>query len=139
LLETDADCDLRSCTNESVAMDQVLLSGADLNRNDVAGDLGCERYFAGVLYGAVLGHEDAATAGDAPDDAEKASASAHLCVRGHLDGCAHPGELAALRENALVGIELHVEHGHGGALNPRLHGDLLSRTVYPVGAEFPRI
>ena len=55
--------------------------------------------------GPVLGHEEAAAAGHALDDAEEAAAAAHLRVGGHLDRGGHPGELAALGEDALVGVE----------------------------------
>jgi len=49
----------------------------------------------------------------------------HLGVGGHLDIGCHPGELAALGENALVGFKLDFKHGHGGAENLGLHGWVL--------------
>src|ERR1035438_2584403 len=78
---------------------------------------------AGSAVGAVFGHEQAAAAGHALEHAEEAATSAHLRVGGHLDRSGHPGELAALAENALVGFKLHIEHGHGRALNFGLHGE----------------
>src|ERR1700722_13428363 len=95
-------------------------------------DLGSKRHFAGILHSAVLSHKEASAAGHALQDAKQAASAAHLRVRRHLNGPCHPREFAAFRENALVGVKLYVEYGHGSALNPGLHADLLSRTVYPV-------
>ena len=80
---------------------------------------------AGILDGAVLGHEDAGAGSGALEDAEETAASAHLRVRGHLDRRGHPRELAALRKHALIGIEIDFENRHGGAENAGLHRECL--------------
>jgi len=88
----------------------------------MAGYLGGERHHAGGLHGAVVRHEEAAATRHALEHAEQAAATAHLGVRGHLDRRAHPRQFAAFGEHAFAGIELHFEHGHGGALDMGLHG-----------------
>ena len=125
LLEADADGDAVGGAEEAVAVDHVLLAGADGDGDDVARDLGGERDFAGILHGAVFSHEEAAAAGHALEHAEEAAASAHLGVGGHLDRSSHPGELTALGKDALVGIKLHIKYGHSGALDSCLHCDCL--------------
>ena len=125
LLEADADGDAVCGAEEAVAVEHVLLAGADGDGHDVAGNLGGEGDLAGVLHGAILGHEQAAAAGDALKHAEDAAAATHLGVGGHLDGCGHPGKLAAFREDAFVRVKLNVEDGHGGALNTCLHCECL--------------
>jgi len=71
----------------------------------VAGHLGGEGDLAGILDGAILGHEDAAAAGNTLEYAEDAATTTHLGVGLHLDGAGHPGELTALGVHALVGVE----------------------------------
>jgi hypothetical protein len=60
-------------------------------------------------------------AGDSLDDAEQASAAAKLCVRGHLDGTAHPRKLSCLRNDRLVGIENELQDRHCGSGDAGLH------------------
>ena len=104
-------------------VDHILRAWPNLDRHDVPRHLGGKGDHAGSAVGAVFGHEQAAAAGHALEHAEEAATSAHLRVGGHLDRSGHPGELAALAENAFVGFKLHIEHGHGRALNFGLHGE----------------
>ncbi len=103
-------------------MDEVIVAGLHFNGQDVAGDFGGEGDFAGCSPGAVLGHEEAAAACDALEGAEEASAAGHLGVGGHLDGAGHPGELACLGDDGVVGLEEKFQDGHGGAEDAGLHG-----------------
>ncbi len=63
-------------------MDEELVARADLNRQNVAGNLGRERHFAGIALGRVLGHEQRASARHALDRPKDATAARHLRVRG---------------------------------------------------------
>ena len=108
-VENDAERHLGGGTEEAMAVNHVLVALPQLHGNDVPGHLGGERDFPGILPGAVLRHEDAAAPDDALEDAEQSAAPAHLRMSGHLDGLGHPGELATLREDAIVGVELHFE------------------------------
>ena len=121
LLEADAELDAGGGAEEAVAVDEVLVARADLDRDDVAGDAGGEGDLAGCADGAVLGHEERAAAGDALDRSEEATTASMLGVGGHLDGGGHPGELAGLGDDGVVGTEGELEDGHGGAENAVLH------------------
>src|SRR5580658_2863783 len=129
LLKADGDGDLVSGAEKAVAVDEVFRALAELDGDDVAWDLRCERDDAGILDGAVLGHEDAGAGDRALEHTEDSAAAAHLGVRGHLDRGGHPGEFAALREDALVGLELNLEDRHGGAQSSRLHGYRLLQLI----------
>src|ERR1700690_564269 len=58
LLEGDGDLNLRCPAQKAVAMNQVLVSRRDFNRNNVSRQLGRKRDFAGNPGGAILGHEN---------------------------------------------------------------------------------
>ncbi len=79
----------------------------------------------GAPIGAVLGHEEGAAAGDALEGSEETAAAGVLGVGGHLDGLAHPGELAGLGDDGVVVIERELEDGHGGSDDAMLHVALL--------------
>ena len=121
LLEADAELDAGGGAEEAVTVDEVLVAGADVDGNDVAGDAGGEGDLAGGADGAVLGHEERAAAGDASDGSEESAAAGVLGVGGHLDGGGHPGELAGLGDDGVVGAEGELEDGHGGAEDAVLH------------------
>src|SRR6185312_13998428 len=96
-------------------------------------DAGGEGHFTRRTDGAVLRHEEGAATGYALDGAEEAAATAMLGVGGHLDGGRHPGELASLRDDGVVGAEGELEDRHGGAENAILHRgspDLATGKVY---------
>ena len=130
LLEADAEGDLRRGAKEAVAMNHEFAAGADLDGNDVAGDASGEGDFSGASIGAVLGHEEAATAGDTANSSEESSAARHLRVSGHLDIAGHPGELAGLGDDGVVGFEDEFENRHGGADDATLHEGLLGEEFW---------
>src|SRR6185312_7391736 len=66
LLEADAESDLGCAAEEAVAMEHEV-AGAQVNRNDVAGDAGSEGELAGGSDGSVFGHEKASAASDSLD------------------------------------------------------------------------
>ena len=86
LLETNAEFDAGSGTEEAVAMDEIFVTVADGYGKDLAGDSGGEGDFSGGPVGAVLGHEEGSATGDALDGTEEATAAGVLGVGGHLDG-----------------------------------------------------
>src|SRR5204863_9151118 len=73
LLETDSELDARQGALEAVAVDHVAGAGADLERQDLAGQLGGEGDQALASLGPVLGHEDGAARHGAAEDAEEAA------------------------------------------------------------------
>ncbi len=121
LLEADAEFDASGGAEEAVAVDEVFVSVAHGDGDDVAGDAGGEGDLAGDSVGAVLGHEERSAAGDALDDAKEASATGVLGVGGHLDRGGHPGELAGFGDDGVVGVEGELEDGHGGAGDAMVH------------------
>ena len=64
LLKADADGDLRSGAKEAMAVHHVLLPRDELDGHNVPRHLGGEGNLAGILHGAVFGHEDASAAGN---------------------------------------------------------------------------
>ena len=112
-------------TEEAVAVDEVLETGADLDRHDVTGNTGGEGDFPGAAHGTILGHKERASSGYALDGAEESAATGVLGVGGHLDGGGHPGEFAGLGDDGVVGTEGEFEDGHGGTEDAVLHECLL--------------
>jgi len=104
-----------------VPVHHVFMSGGHLYRHDVTGDAGGEGHGSGSSIGTVLGHEEGSTAGDALENTEEATATGVLGVGGHLDGLAHPGELARLGDDGVVVVERELEDRHGGADDSMLH------------------
>jgi len=115
LLEADAEFDAGGGAEEAVAVDEIFVAGTHVYGDDVAGDAGGEGDFAGGADGAVLGHEERASAGDTFDRSKETAAAGVLGVGGHLDGGGHPGEFAGLGDDGVVGPEGEFEDGHGGA------------------------
>jgi hypothetical protein len=66
-------------------VNHVLVSGRDLDRNNMPRQFGCECQLAWRADGAVLVHVDRAAARHALQDAEQASAAGELRMRCHLD------------------------------------------------------
>lgn len=121
LLEAYAEDDARGGAEEAVAMHEVIVTSTDLDRNDVAGDAGGEGDGSGRSVSAVLGHEESSTACDTLEDPEETTAPGVLGVGGHLDGLAHPGELAGLGDHGIIVIERELEDGHGSTDDTMLH------------------
>ena len=94
LLEANPELDLRGGAEKAVAVDQILHSGADLDRLDVPRDTGGKGNLAPGAHGAVFGHEQASSARHSFQRAEESSSPAKLGVGLHLDRAAHPGELS---------------------------------------------
>ena len=56
----------------------------------------------------------------------------------HVDGLAHPGQLARDRHDALAGLKLHFEDGQRGSENAVVHRvDIEGRTAVVVEPDFP--
>src|SRR5271167_3119378 len=114
-------------------MDHQLAAIRDVDRDDVARNSGGEGDLSGTAVRTVFGHEEAAATGDAADGTEESSAAAHLRVCGQLDIAGHPGELAGLGDDGVVGFENEFKDRHGGADDATLHEVLLGRG-YRAGA-----
>lgn len=90
---------------------------SNINRQDVAGNAGGKGQLAGRSHGAVLGYEEAAASSDALDGSKDAAAAADL------DGSAHPGQLARLGDDGVVGVERKLKDRHCGSGDAMLHGE----------------
>ena len=123
LLEADAELYLRGRTEEAVPMDQVLVTGRNLHRNDVSRNLGRKSHLARIVEGPVLGHEERSAAGHTLDRAEETAAASELRMSLHLDALRHPGEFSSFRDHGFAGLEQELENRHGGSGNTALHGD----------------
>ncbi len=86
LLKADAKLDLWRRAQEAVAVNHELVPGADLERQNMPGNLGRKGDLARCALRLVLGHEQGATPGDALDRAKETAAPAQLCVRVHGNG-----------------------------------------------------
>src|ERR1700683_608523 len=106
-----------------MAMDHVFIARCDLQRQDMPRHAGGESQLAGPAQGAVLGHKQAAAAGNSLECAKEAPASGELRVGGHLDVGGHPGKLARLGNDGVVVLELELEYRHGGASDAVLHAN----------------
>src|SRR5215467_6255861 len=104
-----------------MAVNHVFVTRRNFDGNDVAGKFGGEGQLTGDADGTVFGHENGATAGNAPDHAKEASTAGELGVRGHLDGTAHPGKFTRLGDDGFVRFECELQNRHGGAGNAALH------------------
>jgi len=121
-----------------VAVHEERLAGGDVDRHDVAGQLGRERDHAGAGDRLVVGEEQAAAAQDALEAAHEAAAalSAGAHVLSELDVRGHPGELAVGGDHLLALLQGDLEDRHRGALDLGLHdrscrADAVTRTSLP--------
>jgi hypothetical protein len=132
LLESDAKFNTRCGAEEAVAVDEVLVPGADFDGDDVTWNTSGEGNFAGHADCSILSHEQRAAAGNTFDGSEETTAAGVLGVRSHLDGGGHPGEFAGLGDDCVIGAKCEFENGHGGAEDAMLHEFLLcaTRKVY---------
>ncbi len=102
-------------------MDKILVASADLDWNDVAGNSSGEGDLARDADGAILGHEERASAGDTCDGAEEATAASVLGMGRHLDGGGHPGEFACFGDDGVIGGKGEFQHRHRRAEDAVLH------------------
>src|SRR6185437_4291678 len=126
LLEAHPQLNLRGGAEETMTVNQKLVSGSDLNGQNMPGNLGCESDLAGITLRRVLGHEEAAPAHYTFERAEESAAAHHLGMRGHADGLGHPAKLAGLRDHTLTRLQQHIQHRHGRSNDSALHRLILS-------------
>ncbi len=102
-------------------MDEVFAARCDVDRHNVARHLGREGDFTYAADRSIFRHEETAAAGNAFEHAHQAAAPAKLGVRGHLDGCAHPGKFTSFGYDGVIVIKQEFEDRHGGADDAALH------------------
>jgi hypothetical protein len=132
LLEADAEFDAGGGAEKAVTVDQVLVTWADLDRHDMAGDAGGKGDLAGGTDRAVLGHKERSAASDALDRSKETAAAGVLGMGGHLDGGGHPGKFAGLGDHGVVWAESEFKDWHRGAEDAVLHLFLLHAAGYPL-------
>jgi hypothetical protein len=121
LLESNAKLNACGRAEEPVAMDKVFMPSGDFDRDDMPRNASGESDLAGGANRPVLGHEERATTGNAPDGPEETPASRMLGMCSHLDRGGHPGKLACLVDHGIVRAKGKFEDGHCGADNAMLH------------------
>jgi hypothetical protein len=116
--------DARRAAEPAVVVYEERLAGRDVDRHDVAGQLGRERHHAGARDRLVVGEEQPAAAHYAlqalHEPAAVRSAGAH--VLRELDVRGHPGKLAVGGDHLLTVLQGDLEDRHRGALDFSLHG-----------------
>jgi hypothetical protein len=106
-----------------MSVDHVALPRRDLQRQDLAGQLGREREQARAADRRVLGHEKRASRHGAAERAHEATLLAAGRGRGlHLHRHRQPRHLARFREDLLIGLHVQLEDGHHRADDLRFHG-----------------
>src|SRR6266851_2715967 len=122
LLEADGKLDADGGAHETVPVNHEALARGDIHGQDLAWQLGRECEQPGPAHAGVLGHEE----GAAGDRSSERTHEATLLPTGRrrrlqLHRHRHPGHLARLGENFLVGLHAQLEHGHDGSDDLWLH------------------
>ena len=129
-----------------MAVHEECLTGPDVGRQDVAGQLCRERHHAGALRGLVVGEEQPAAAHDPLQALHEAAVAARAAsgahVLGHLDVRGHPGQFAVGGDDLLALLQGDLEDRHGSALDLGLHEQEPTRLGSPragVPVRFPPV
>jgi hypothetical protein len=110
-------------------VDQIFVSIANRNRQNMSGHLGGECKLSGRAISAILGHEQASAASNPANRPEKTTATRHLRMCRHLNRGAHPGQLTSLGDDGLTRLKDEFEYRHGGANNIALRQSLRAKTA----------
>jgi hypothetical protein len=115
-------------------MDEVALARLHLDLDDMAGDLGGERYRAGGVGRRIFRHEQAATREGPADRAQESGGAGRVGGGAQLDATGHPAQLARLGDQSFAGVESDFEDRERVTENMRAHNDQApSRQSGPYG------